>query len=407
MSCRWRQSARKRVEEYLSRLPPPERAEIEERWHAEQVKRDTEVAKHVVKRPPEVGVLARLFDWIRYPFRRKAFQTLLEEKCEGFPWLAAAWGDYHALEARREAWYLDAKKWPAPQAANMVREKGRQLSEAVRRRKTAEYLLTYYETLFPWLAEFRSEEVEELLVIDTGDAEEDEARDAARKWLTKAEYGKLSTSEKYQLALDRYWRKKKTRWEVGRDYERYIGHEWENRGFAVRYQGIVEGFEDLGRDLIATKNGTVKVIQCKYWSEHKTIHEKHIFQLFGTVTAYRVDHPTETATGVFVTSTRLSERAKQFADMLDVEVQEAVPLEKYPCVKCNVSRRTGEKIYHLPFDQQYDKTIIEGERLERYVSTVAEAEALGFRRAERWLAGDEEEVGARSSSRRRRKPPTN
>jgi len=412
------------VEKYLASFSRADRAKILQRWYeeeqrsqAEDVRYDTERAKHAVKTPSEVGALTRLVDWMCYPLRGKAFQRLLQEKrafqrllegkLEGFPWLAAAWGDYHALEARREAWYLDAKKWPAPQAANMVREKGRQLSEAVRRRKTAEYLLTYYEALFPWLAEFRSEEVEELLVIDTGEPGEDEARDAARKWLTKAEYEELSTSEKYELALDRYWRKKKTRWEVGRDYERYIGYKYENGGFAVRYQGIVEGFEDLGRDLIATKNGTAEVIQCKYWSQHKTIHEKHIFQLFGTVTAYRVDHPTETVTGVFLTSTRLSERAKQFADMLDIEVQETVPLEKYPCVKCNVSRRTGEKIYHLPFDQQYDKTIIEEERLERYVSTVAEAEALGFRRAKRWLAGDEEEVRARSSSPRRRKPPTN
>jgi hypothetical protein len=39
---------------------------------------------------------------------------------------------------------------------------------------------------------------------------------------------------------------------------------------------------------------------------------------------------------------------------------------------------------HLPFDQQYDATLVELERGERWVSTVAEAEALGFRRAWRW-----------------------
>jgi hypothetical protein len=49
-----------------------------------------------------------------------------------------------------------------------------------------------------------------------------------------------------------------------------------------------------------------------------------------------------------------------------------------------VSRKDGIKIYHLPFDQQYDRTIIEEERNERYVETVKEAEALGFRRAFRW-----------------------
>ena len=49
-------------------------------------------------------------------------------------------------------------------------------------------------------------------------------------------------------------------------------------------------------------------------------------------------------------------------------------------------RRTGEKIFHLPFDQQYDSVLIEEERLERYVETVAEAESLGFRHAYRWKA---------------------
>jgi len=352
----------------------------------------------------EVTVPDRLFDWLHYPFQRRAFQKLLEEKFEGFPWLASAWADYRLLEAEHKVLHLVARRWPAIQAAAEVREAGRKRADAEQRAKIAEHLLNYYESLFPWLTEFRSEDVEELFVVASGVAEEEEGRDPARRWLTEAEYEKLSSAEKYQLALDRYWRKKKTRWEVGRDYERYIGYKYESEGFAVRYQGIVEGFEDLGRDLIATKNGTAEVAQCKYWSKHKTIHEKHIFQLFGTVTAYRLDHPTENVTGTFVTSTRLSERAKQFANLLEIRVEEAAPLEKYPCVKCNVSRRKGEKIYHLPFDQQYDRTLIEEERLERYVSTVAKAERLGFRRARRWLGGDEEAGEAQSSNRRRRKP---
>jgi len=355
----------------------------------------------------EVSLPVSLFDWLRYPLQRRAFQKLLDEKFQAFPWLAHAWADYRVLETEHKALQLAVKSPPAPQAAKEVRLAGRQRAEAERRAKTAEYILTYYENLFPWLIEFRDEEVEDLLAADIDDAGDDDEQDPARKWLTEAEYKRLSSSEKYQLALDRYWRKKKTRWEVGRDYERYIGYKYESEGFAVRYQGIVEGFEDLGRDLIATKNGAAEVAQCKYWSKHKTIHEKHIFQLFGTVTAYRLDHPTERVTGTFVTSTHLSEKAKQFANMLEIRVEEAAPLEKYPCVKCNVSRRTGEKIYHLPFDQQYDRTIIEEERLERYVSTVAKAEALGFRRAKHWLGGDEEQAGQRSSSRRRRKRLSN
>ena len=57
----------------------------------------------------------------------------------------------------------------------------------------------------------------------------------------------------------------------------------------------------------------------------------------------------------------------------------------YPCIKCNISRTTNEKIYHLPFDQQYDKTIVELDRNEKYLRTVYEAEMQGFRRAWRWF----------------------
>jgi hypothetical protein len=51
-------------------------------------------------------------------------------------------------------------------------------------------------------------------------------------------------------------------------------------------------------------------------------------------------------------------------------------------VKCNIAHNTEEKIYHLPFDQQYDRVKISlpGE----FSKTVAEAESRGFRRAWRW-----------------------
>ena len=69
--------------------------------------------------------------------------------------------------------------------------------------------------------------------------------------------------------------------------------------------------------------------------------------------------------------------------LLDIHVEENEPLADYPRIKCNVSR-TGERIYHLPFDQQYDTTVVEPTRGERYVATAVEAEELGFRRAWRW-----------------------
>jgi hypothetical protein len=191
--------------------------------------------------------------------------------------------------------------------------------------------------------------------------------------------------ERNQRALERYWKAKKTKWQVGRDYERYVGYLYEQDGYDVAYYGIEKGLEDLGRDVIAAKDRRIDVVQCKRWSAERTIHEKHIFQLFGTVTAFRIDNPGATVAGRFVTTTKLSDRARAFAERLEIRVDEQFAFdESYPCIKCNVSMADGEKIYHLPFDQMYDATVVHAERGEFYARTVKEAEDAGFRRAYRW-----------------------
>ena len=88
---------------------------------------------------------------------------------------------------------------------------------------------------------------------------------------------------------------------------------------------------------------------------------------------------------VFVTTTSLSPVARQAAAWLQVDVEENKPLSKsFPMIKCNINQASKEKIYHLPFDQQYDRTKILTTKGERIVLTVAEAEKLGFRRAFRF-----------------------
>jgi len=307
---------------------------------------------------------------------------LAKQKAIGFPWLADAYADFFQLEDLQAARVLTTKSHPARKAAEEVREAGQRRRAAERKARLIEYQIKYYESLFPWLVDLKSEDVEDELIRVSVAANESEGdEDPVRHWLTQEEYRRLPISEKFELALERYWSKKKTRWEIGRDYERYIGYLYEKDGHAVRYHGIVEGFDDLGRDLIAKKGNLTQIVQCKNWSQEKTIHEKHIFQLYGTCIAYRYDHPSEKVTARFVTSTRLSDRAKGFADLIGIEVKDKVALARYPCIKCHVSKQTGEKIYHLPFDQQYDRTIIELGKGEYYLDSVKEAQKLGFRRA--------------------------
>ena len=167
------------------------------------------------------------------------------------------------------------------------------------------------------------------------------------------------------------------------------------------YHGAIEGLEDLGGDLIAKKSDHTLIIQCKYWAADKLIHEKHVFQTFATALEYALDNNLAISkqgelfgaglqfsrvTPVLIVSCALSERAKKAARILGVSTQEFVSLTEYPMIKCNVAQGTKEKIYHLPFDQQYDKAKILPALGECYVATVAEAEQRGFRRAWRWRA---------------------
>lgn len=73
--------------------------------------------------------------------------------------------------------------------------------------------------------------------------------------------------------------------------------------------------------------------------------------------------------------------------MLNIEFVENYVLGNYPCIKCNINRDEfgfETKIYHLPFDQQYDATKID-RKGELMATTVAEAEVAGFRRAYKWF----------------------
>jgi hypothetical protein len=328
----------------------------------------------------------------------RGLNKIFEQRKTQFPWLAGAIADFHALEAERDAKILETKKQPATKAAAQVREYGNKKREAERISRQMRYRVEYYEKLFPWLTDYIGDDVPDL-AVEAGETPEP-SDDPVKIWLTEAEYRKLSTVERNQIALDRWKTRKRSNWDVGREYERFIGYNYESLGYDVLFTGAIHGFEDMGRDLIAQRDSELRVIQCKYWSQNKTIHEKHIFQLFGSTLEYAFrlgtfddltqlslfGGPIKTtgATAVLYTSTRISDVAKDAAKKLRVECNENIGISDYPLVKCNISLRDGEKIYHLPFDQQYDRTKIKPGKGEKYVYTVAEAEKAGFRRAWKW-----------------------
>ena len=331
-----------------------------------------------------------------------AVEKLAKQKSMGFPWLAEVYAEYFSLKDNALEEYLKHKKHPAYSTAENVKIIKNEKKILNKQLKIVDYKLNYFLKLFPWLsdliAEDESEEMPVSVYIDDGSAMDD----SVRKYLTPEEYKSLPSVKRNQMALDRYLKNRnKSKWAIGRDYEMYVGYLYEQKGYSVKYIGIIDGFDDLGRDVVAKKDDEVCIIQCKRWAQYKEIHEKHIFQLFGTTMEYWIKNFKQSRKPktfkefskilgekklkpIFFTSTKLSDRSRVMAQALSIEIIEEEPLGDFPRIKCNINTdKFGKKtkIYHLPMDQQYDKTIIGDHKGEFSAFTVKEAESAGFRRA--------------------------
>ena len=326
--------------------------------------------------------------------KEEAFKAFMEAKISTFPALATMVADYQAKRDEYIAATIEKFRPRAFRAVEQVRKLKAEKRDLSAQALAYKWELAAIHATIPWIDDIADDPI--IPAQETHiNSEYAGSEDTAQYWLTSEEYHSLPSSEKYQLALDRYVKRNKSNAEIGRDYERYIGYLYEKDGFTVAYFGIEKGMEDLGRDLICKKDGKTHIIQCKCWSKKKTIHEKHINQLFGTTVMYYLTNinPAGSLTDfynyiqskklvpTFAATTDFSDTAKQFANGLGILLQR-IDLQPYPLIKCNIGRE-GERIYHLPFDQQYDKVKIDPPS-EFFAMTISEAEARGFRRAMRW-----------------------
>lgn len=332
---------------------------------------------------------------------KQLFESVQRSTERTFPWVAKIHSDLISAEAESVSRRLERKKHPAQKAADEVRRFRDSVAEIVARAKHAEYKSVIYESAFPFLVDLIEGAPTETLAAP-GERARDDDENPERRFIAEAEYERLSTAERSQLALERYKRRGKTNWEIGRDYERFIGYQYEKLGWEVEFHGAMMGFDDLGRDLIARRPDKTLIIQCKYWAQWRDIHESAVFQLFGSLVDYLVEKGLMGEGGtllpdddvfssmkrngveaVFVTSTSMSERASKACEALRIKADCNIALSEYPMIKCNVGRN-DQKLYHLPFDQQYDRIKIEKSKGEFYAFTAVEAEAAGFRRAFKW-----------------------
>lgn len=243
---------------------------------------------------------------------------------KAFPYMAGLVADYETygleLLAQRLDWGHSQERW---KKVKSIREIRRDAKAMVEKNKEAQYQLAYLLELFPNLKDVIEYDYNQLPIIDVDSVSE---YDSVRDYLSKEEYDILSGTERNQLALDRYRNShNKTKWQVGRDYELYVGYKYSQWGFHIDYFGSYMGIEDLGRDLIAKNRNEILIIQCKYWSSLKQIHEKHITQLYGTMISYCIENNInkDIVKGVLVTNIVLSDMAKRMADYLGIEIGRA------------------------------------------------------------------------------------
>ena len=308
-----------------------------------------------------------------------------------FSRVAELFSDWNTAVYDDTALFLRTKKHPAVKGSENVKVLKEKTKEAVRNYKEMKYKYLFLLDAFPELKQYVDDEEALTHLSDYKDYEDFKAeRDEVFDWVSPEEYRNMNEIMRNQLALDRYKKGKKSDWQVGMEYEMYVGHLLRENKFSVIQYGIENGLNDLGRDIIASRveNGVlcIYIIQCKNWAKGRPVHENVVCQLYGTAIQYELTNKnlffqeTKVIPWLVITN-ELSDMAQKFAKKLGVLVS-VRPLKDFPMIKCNINN--GKKIYHLPFDQQYYRTQIKLPG-ECYVTTVEEAVGKGFRRARKHM----------------------
>lgn len=155
--------------------------------------------------------------------------SIISSKISTFPIIATMIADY---TAKRDEYIAKTIEEIRPRAFK-ARDEVNKLKEE-KKKLLAENLEYKWEIqnlyfLLPWLDEIKDEHLvpqETDCVNPTYNGKDDDAH----YWLSQDEYDNLSTVEKYQRALDRYVKRRKSNAEIGKEYERYIGYLYECKG---------------------------------------------------------------------------------------------------------------------------------------------------------------------------------
>ena len=172
----------------------------------------------------------------------------------------------------------------------------------------------------------------------------------------------------------------------GMIYELFVGRSLEEDGYNVVYSGIQAGVKDCGIDLIVKKSrNEITIVQCKYWRD-TLIDSDVISRMCGARELYFYKHRQFLGYDIdldcmIITSSRLTEEARDFARNQAIEVVEEYVMDQYsiPWVKGWIINRT----FYLPWDRNY----IYGQGHDNHFFTIQEAVDYGC-----WRRGEESDL---------------
>src|SRR5581483_1548510 len=137
--------------------------------------------------------------------QKALFNKLLTERTKNFPLIGEIWSQLIKITEEERAKALTYKRNPAFKAAQQVIEVGREKRKLAKELSLWKYKAQNYESIYPWLAEELSQEIEEQLSSDDYFTvyTDEEREDPVTQFVNPEDYRKLSVGERNQLALDR------------------------------------------------------------------------------------------------------------------------------------------------------------------------------------------------------------
>lgn len=130
-----------------------------------------------------------------------AYEKVIRDPHQNCPWLAGKFADLEYIIDTDRARRLETKSHPAYSAAREVRAISSEKRTLNAQCKQLQYQLEFYETMFPWLEDFKEIPIQDA-VSQVDGTSQDEDYDSVRNWLSPDEYSRLENTHKFQLALN-------------------------------------------------------------------------------------------------------------------------------------------------------------------------------------------------------------